>query len=118
VTEINVFKNARETTEVAAGTVLFNAGDEGNVMYAVVEGTIDLEREGRVLDKIGPGGIVGEMALVDDVPRSATARASSDARVVSVDAEHFTYLVQEHPTFALQVMRVMAERLRRANERV
>ena len=118
MTEINVFRNARETTEVPAGTVLFETGDHGDDMYAVVDGTIDLERAGRVLEQVGPGGIVGEMALVDAGPRSATAKAIADARVVRVDAAHFTYLVQEHPTFALQVMRVMAERLRRANERV
>ena len=55
------------------------------------------------------------MALVDEAPRSATATAATETRVVRVDLEHFIYLVQEHPTFALQVMSVMAERLRKAN---
>ena len=53
--------------------------------------------------------------LVDHGPRSATAVARTSSQVVRVDAELFNYLVHEHPTFALQVMRVMAERLRRAN---
>jgi CRP/FNR family cyclic AMP-dependent transcriptional regulator len=55
------------------------------------------------------------MALIDEAPRSATATATTEAKVVRVDKDHFNYLVQEHPTFALQVMTVMAERLRRAN---
>jgi CRP-like cAMP-binding protein len=85
-------------------------------MFAVVEGRIDLTRGGMIIEEIGPGGIVGEMALIDAAPRSAAATAGVDARVVAVDRQHFTYLVQEHPTFALQVMAVMAERLRKAND--
>ena len=56
------------------------------------------------------------MALIDPAPRTATATASTPAHVVAVDEKHFTYLVQEHPTFAMQVLRVMAARLRRTNE--
>ncbi|HEU5100134.1 MAG TPA: Crp/Fnr family transcriptional regulator [Roseiflexaceae bacterium] len=61
----------------------------------------------------GPGGIVGEMALIDDRPRSATAVAATDCRLVPIDERRFTFLVQQTPMFALAVMRVMAERLRR-----
>jgi CRP/FNR family cyclic AMP-dependent transcriptional regulator len=55
------------------------------------------------------------MALIDAAPRRASATARTAARVVPVDQKRFKYLVQEHPTFALQVMAVMAERLRRAS---
>jgi CRP-like cAMP-binding protein len=68
-----------------------------------------------VVEEVGPGGILGEMALIDTEPRSATATARTDSRVVRVDQKQFTFLVHEHPTFALQVMRVMAGRLRKAN---
>jgi CRP-like cAMP-binding protein len=71
---------------------------------------------GVVLEAVGPGGILGELALIDASPRSATATATTTARVVPVDEERFTYLVNEHPTFALQVMSVMADRLRRADD--
>ncbi len=84
-------------------------------MFAVVEGEVELGVNGTVVEAVGPGGILGELALIDAGPRSATATATTAARVVPVDAERFTYLVNEHPTFALQVMTVMAERLRRAN---
>jgi CRP/FNR family transcriptional regulator, cyclic AMP receptor protein len=56
--------------------------------------------------------------LIDPAPRSADARARTDARVVRIDKRRFTFLVHEHPTFALQVMTVMAERLRKTNESV
>lgn len=115
--EIHVFRNSREAVTIEAGQVLFAEGEPGDVMYAVVEGEIDLTRAGQPIELISAGGIFGEMALIDPSPRGAAATARTDARVVPVDEAHFTYLVHEHPTFALQVMRVMAERIRRGNER-
>jgi CRP-like cAMP-binding protein len=113
---INVFNNARNTIPLDADAVLFREGDDGDVMFAVVEGELAVERDGRLLEVIGPGEIIGELALIDPSPRSATVTAREPTRVVRVDRDHFTFLVHEHPTFALQVMTVMAERLRRANE--
>jgi CRP-like cAMP-binding protein len=116
MTEITLFNKSADAAEVPAGEVLFCEGDPGDVMFAVVDGRIDLTKSGAIIEEIGPGGIVGEMALIDSSPRSATATAAVPARVVAVDRQHFTYLVQEHPTFALQVMALMAERLRKAND--
>jgi CRP-like cAMP-binding protein len=113
--EINLFRNARDAKTLASGEVLFREGDPGDTMFAVTEGQIALARDGEVLEDVGPGGILGEMALIDSGPRSATATATAPTRVVPVDQKHFTYLVHEHPTFALQVMTIMAERLRRTN---
>ena len=115
--EINVFKHSKDALDVEAGEVLFRQDDEGDVMYAVVDGQIDLTLEDRVVEEVGPGGILGEMALIDTSPRSATATARTSSRVVRIDRRHFEFLVHEHPTFALQVMRVMADRLRRLNQR-
>ncbi len=117
MTEINVFRHAADTVGLEPGELLFREGDPGGVMFAVVEGEVELGVEGTVVEAVGPGGILGELALIDAGPRSATATATTATRVVPVDAERFTYLVNEHPTFALQVMTVMAERLRRANGR-
>jgi CRP-like cAMP-binding protein len=114
---INMFKNARDTRAFEAGQVVFKAGDPGDAMFAVVEGSIELSREGAVIETVGEGGIFGELALVDDSPRGATAVAAAPTRLAVVDQQHFIFLVQEHPTFAVQVMRIMAERLRAANER-
>jgi CRP/FNR family transcriptional regulator, cyclic AMP receptor protein len=113
--EINMFRNSHDAEVVSAGHVLFREGEHGDIMFAVADGQVELTHGGAVIEKIGTGGIIGEMALVDDAPRSATATAATESRVVRVDRQHFMYLVQEHPTFALQVMSVMAERLRKAN---
>ncbi len=118
MTEINIFKSSTDAMPVGAGEVLFREGDEGGDMFAVVEGEIELVRSGAVVETVRPGGILGEMALIDPAPRSAAARARTDARVVHIDKRRFMFLVHEHPTFALQVMTVMAERLRKTNESV
>ena len=110
-----MFRHARDAEELQPGAVLFREGDPGDAMFAIAEGRVELSHAGAIIDDFGPGSIFGEMALIDDAPRSATATATTAARVVRVDKDHFNYLVQEHPTFALQVMTVMAERLRRAN---
>jgi CRP-like cAMP-binding protein len=116
--EIRLFQNARDAVSLQPGEQLFAEGDPGDAMFAVTEGEVEILHADRVMERIGPGGIVGEMALVDHGARSATVRAVSDARVVRVDADQFTRLVHEHPTFALQVMAVMAERLRGSNDPV
>jgi len=113
--EIGIFKHSKDAVPVAAGEVLFNQGDAGAEMFAVVEGEIDLVRDATTIETVAAGGIFGEMALIDTSPRGASARARTAARVVRVDKNQFTFLVQEHPTFALLVMKVMAERIRRTN---
>lgn len=103
---------------VAAGTVIFEAGQPGDVMYVVIEGELDVVDGDRVLDTVGEGGIVGEMALIDKQPRSATAIARTDCRLAPVNERRFVFLVHQTPYFALEVMRVMADRLRRTNARL
>ena len=118
MTEINIFKSSRDAVEVSAGELLFREGDQGNDMFAVVEGEIDLIVDGVTVETVGAGGILGELALIDPAPRSADAKVRTPARVVRIDKKQFTFLVHEHPTFALQVMTIMAERLRKTNESV
>lgn len=113
--EINLFRHSKDLVELRPSEVLFRTGDRGDCMYAVLEGEILLTVHDRAIETMGPGAILGEMALIDRSDRSATATALTDARVARVDERQFGYLVQEHPTFALQVMKVMAERLRHTN---
>ena len=86
-------------------------------MYVVMEGEVEILDGSDVLETAGPGSIVGELALIDDEPRSATVVAKSDSRVVPVDRRRFQYMVQETPNFALAVMKVLADRLRKKNIR-
>lgn len=101
-----------------AGSVIFATGDPGKAMYVVSEGEVDIQVGGNVVECIRPGSIFGEMALIDNSPRSATAIAKTDCKVVPLDQRRFQFLVQETPFFALQVMTIMANRLRHANARM
>jgi len=113
----NFFRNSPDIADFEPGQLVFKQGEPGDVMYAVVEGRVELTRDGQALEMLGEGNIFGELALVDESPRGATATAATAARLAPVDKRRFTFLVQEHPMFALQVMAVMADRLRRANDR-
>jgi CRP/FNR family cyclic AMP-dependent transcriptional regulator len=96
------------------GEVIFDRGDAADCMYVVAEGEVEIAIGDTVLDVVGPEGIFGEMALISRDRRSATARARSDCRIIELPEKRFVYyLVQETPHFALEVMRVMASRLRR-----
>jgi CRP/FNR family transcriptional regulator, cyclic AMP receptor protein len=115
-TSINLFRNDAHAIVVPLGAALFRDGDAGDVMYGVIAGEIDIVKNDKVIETIGAGGIIGEMALVDGSCRSADAIARTESRLARVDRQRFEHLVANHPTFALQVMSVMAERLRRLNE--
>ena len=65
-----------------------------------------------MLGRLGPEDVFGEMALIDNSPRSLTAVAITDTTLATIDRHRFLFLVQETPTFAIDVMTVMAERLR------
>lgn len=110
------FRNGEEQ-RLDPGQVLFEKGDAGHEMYVVRSGEVQIIDGNRVFETVGPGGIVGEMALVDGGSRSATVRASMASEVVPVDEKRFLFLVQQTPHFALRVMRVMSARLRAMNAR-
>ena len=95
------------------GSVLFETGAPGDLLYVVLSGKVEIRIGGKVVETVGEGGIVGEMALIDKSPRSGDAVAVSESVVVSIDQRRCLFLVQQTPFFALNVMRVMAERLRR-----
>ena len=102
--------------KIPAGEKIFLEDDAGRAMYIVRSGRVDIITYGTVLENVGPGGIFGEMALIDDGPRSAAAIASVDTEVASIDKGMFVDLVRRHPEFALFVMRLLAVRLRRMNK--
>ncbi len=114
---LNLFQDM-EATSFAAGQFVFKSGDPGKEMCVVTEGEIEIMDGTVVLETAGPGSIVGELALIDDEPRNATVVAKTDCRLVPVDRRRFQYMVQETPHFALAVMKVLADRLRKTNARL
>jgi CRP-like cAMP-binding protein len=110
-----LFSRSDRSIELAAGQTIFNAGEPGNQMYIVMSGRVDIIINGQVTESVEPGGIFGEMALIDSTARSGTAIAVTDCTLEPIDERRFLYLVQQNPFFALHVMSVMSERLRRKN---
>ena len=109
---LGVFKAATDTRDVPAGTVIFEEGSTGEEMFGVVEGKVELRLPTDGSITIGPDETFGEMALVDESVRSATATALEDSQAGGHRQAPFLFLVGETPTFALQVMASLAERLR------
>ena len=99
-----------------AGETIFKSKDPGDVMYLVTRGDVEILIHDKVVEQVGPGGVIGEMALLDNAPRSATATAKTDCLLLAIDRERFQAQVAKSPSFALQVMRIMAERLRRVDQ--
>jgi CRP-like cAMP-binding protein len=87
-------------------------------MYVVLQGSVSLSINGREVERLEAGGVLGEMALIDTAPRSASAVAASDCRLVPIDQRRFAFLIQQTPNFALQIMRVIADRLRRMDQKL
>ena len=114
---LNLFRNEAATKSLYAGDFLFHEGETADAMYVVLDGEVDVVQGGRVIETVGPGGIVGEMALIEQAPRSADAIARGPARVAEVSHQRFTFLVQQTPGFALHVMKVLVDRLRRTTRR-
>ena len=86
-------------------------------MYVVKSGLVHLLSFGRILEDVGPGGMLGEMAIIDEAPRSAAAMAGADTEVIVIDRPAFVKVIRSEPELALEVMRQLAARIRRMNER-
>ena len=111
-----LFENAKDAKNYPAGTTVFAQGEPRDVMYVVLEGELDLQRGGRTFETAAAGAIVGEMAMIDKAPRSATAIAKTRCRLMPIDDKRFEFMVHEIPQFAVGVMKTLARRLRAINE--
>ena len=111
-----LFSNNPEIVSVTAGKPLFTEGEEGSLMYVLTSGHAEVHVRGRLVERLQAGNIVGELGIVAPGPRSATVVAASDCEFVAIDEKRFQYLVQQTPFFAMQVMKVLAERPRATDE--
>jgi len=106
-------RREKDIRSYAAGDSIFHEGESGEALFAVVDGEVEIRKQGRLLETVLEGAVFGEMALIDRSPRSADAVAKTDCTLAVVTQRRFTFLVQETPFFAIDIMRVLAERLRR-----
>jgi hypothetical protein len=109
---------ARIATEryVEASEAVFTQGDRGDALYFIVDGTVKIVRDDRVIAEMGTQEVFGEMALLDASPRSATALAVTPATLLRIGQDEFAFILRERPEVAAGVLRVLTRRLRAAHD--
>lgn len=108
------FSDPSQLRDFSAGSFIFKAGDPGDEMFVVQEGEVDIVIDGTVVETVGPDGFFGELALIDRSTRSADAVVRTDCKLIAMNQHRFLFMVEEVPFFAIRVMTVMAERMRRS----
>ena len=114
---IHLFDNAEEAIAIEAGTTLFEADSSADLLYVLVAGEVTIVRDDCEIATVGAGGLVGEMAIVENRPHYASAIAKTDCKLVPVDRDRFRFLIEQTPNFAFTVMEIMAERLHQMDKR-
>jgi CRP-like cAMP-binding protein len=97
--------------------VIMKEGEKGMFMYVVLEGVVAVAIDGKIVEKVGPGGVFGEMALVDQSPRAASATAETDCSLLTVNRNDFLALVKSRPEFGVTLLKSVAERMRHLTAR-
>lgn len=116
---LRLAEHAKQFMQVPASGKVFQAGQPGDCMYAVKSGTLQVRIGKAVVETLGPGDVFGEMALLNDNEvRSATVVAMTDSVLAVIDAKRFEFMVKHVPSFAIELMRILAARLLEMNKRV
>ena len=112
----------RFARDFKAGTVLFEEGQPGDFMYVVTRGEVEIRRKvgetERVLAVLRDGEFLGEMAILNARPRSATAVVRTDARLLVIDSSTFEAMLRARPEIALRLIKALSTRLENANQHV
>ena len=118
-TEYSEIRNMADTTQrqdLQTGQEIFLERDKGSSAYIVQSGEIEIfkkvDGEEKVLGQVGRGGIIGEMSLIDNSPRMASARASQDTTVIVVTSEIFKQKLDKADPFLRALLNIMAEQIR------
>ncbi len=101
--------------DVDAGSAIFSEGDVARAMYIVLRGAVEITSHGKHLETIGAGDALGIISMLDEKPRTATARASEPSEIAIIERKKFRYMIEEMPNFCWYVMSEMAHRLRITN---
>ncbi|HEX4865220.1 MAG TPA: cyclic nucleotide-binding domain-containing protein [Acidimicrobiales bacterium] len=110
---------AAKTVEMdrPAGAILTRAGRDGGLMFVILEGMAEVEKDGTVLGELGPGDVIGELSLIDGQPRSANVRAVTDLKVLELAQDDFKTLVDSSPKFVQSLLRALSLRIRDMDSR-
>ena len=112
-----------DSVKIAKGSILFKEGDDGEHLYVIIDGKLKLgtsSGDGRenLLSILGPGEMFGELSLFDPGPRTSTATAVTEAKLLSLSHEKVIPWLKQNPEVSLQLLTRLSQRLRRTNEAV
>jgi len=93
-----------------AGKLIMREGERGVALYAVLDGRVAISIGESVVEKVGPGGVFGEMSLVDRQPRLASAAAETDSTLLAISRHQFLHLVKQSPKFGSALLKAVGER--------
>jgi CRP/FNR family cyclic AMP-dependent transcriptional regulator len=102
--------------EVKAGTTLIRAGEPGHECFVIESGTAKAELPGGETRTVSEGEVFGELALLDQAPRSATVTAETDMRLVVLNSREFSTLMDDYPSVRQNVLAAVASRIRDAEQ--
>ena len=109
--ELQQVAQLADELDLAEGATLIREGERGREFIVVADGTVKVTRSGKTLRELGAGDFIGEIALISDVPRTATVTATSPVRLLVVTDRAFRGLVEEMPSIATKVLQSLGERL-------
>jgi CRP/FNR family transcriptional regulator, cyclic AMP receptor protein len=109
--ELEQISRIADELDFKAGKTLITQGTPGREFFVLVDGTAEIQRNGKKIDTAGPGEFFGEMALLTDQPRNASVVTTSDVDALIITARNFRSLLESNPLIALKVMRAVADRL-------
>ncbi|MBK5104662.1 MAG: cyclic nucleotide-binding domain-containing protein [Burkholderiales bacterium] len=108
----------REPAEFPAGKLIMSAGAVGAFMYVVLAGRVAISVGNSVVERVGPGGMFGEMALVDHSARAASASAETDCKLLAINRTDFLELVKAKPAFGASLLKSIAVRMQQLAQQV
>ena len=101
-----------DTVDYLPGQVIFAKGEPGDAMYVIVAGSVQITDDGLALEQLGAGGVFGELALLDDEPRSASVTATEDTLLLRLPQAEFHELLNDYGEIARGIIYVLSQRLR------
>ena len=110
-TELQRIASLADELDLADGATLIREGERGREFIVIAEGTVRVTRNGKQIRDLGAGDFIGEIALVADVPRTATVTATSPVRLLVVTDRAFRGLLEQMPSIAKKVLQSLGERL-------
>ena len=110
-TELERIASLADELDLAEGATLIREGERGREFLVIVDGTVRVTRRGKTVRDSGAGDFIGEIALISDVPRTATVTATSPVRLLVITDRAFRGLIEEMPSIATKVLQSLGERL-------